>query len=188
MVHAGNTTVHISCHAVGELISCYFILKPFTVMPVHGEYRNLVANVQFARHTGIAEQSTIIDEDGTVIDLLDGTAAVVGQLHLGFVYIDGSPVGEIIAADLKGPRILGEEGFISIIVLVEAGTGHVVVGPEIHAKGFAQDDRVFSEAKPCIAKVLEEAVQNGASNQHPLSQSVRRVVGRWVNTRYCCRR
>lgn len=185
VVHKGNAKVHVSGHAAaGELIYCYNILKPRNVMPVHGEYRHLVANAKLARDTGVAEENTIIAEGGTVIDLLDGTATVVGQLDLGFVYVDGSSVGEITDADLKDRRILGEEGFISIIVVVEAGTGRVVVGPEIHAKGFAEDDRVFDEVTPRIAKALEEAVQNGASDQHALSQAVRRVVGRWVNTSY----
>ncbi|NRD09846.1 ribonuclease J [Rathayibacter agropyri] len=185
VVHKGNAKVHVSGHAAaGELIYCYNILKPRNVIPVHGEYRHLVANAKLARDTGVAEENTIIAEDGTVIDLLDGTATVVGQLDLGFVYVDGSSVGEITDADLKDRRILGEEGFISIIVVVEAGTGRVVVGPEIHAKGFAEDDRVFDEVKPRIAKALEEAVQNGVSDQHALSQAVRRVVGRWVNTSY----
>ncbi|MHC2186660.1 ribonuclease J [Rathayibacter agropyri] len=185
VVHKGNAKVHVSGHAAaGELIYCYNILKPRNVIPVHGEYRHLVANAKLARDTGVAEENTIIAEDGTVIDLLDGTATVVGQLDLGFVYVDGSSVGEITDADLKDRRILGEEGFISIIVVVEAGTGRVVVGPEIHAKGFAEDDRVFDEVKPRIAKALEEAVQNGVSDQHALSQAVRRVVGRWVNSSY----
>ncbi|MWV49515.1 RNase J family beta-CASP ribonuclease [Rathayibacter sp. VKM Ac-2803] len=185
VVHKGNAKVHVSGHAAaGELIYCYNILKPRHVMPVHGEYRHLVANARLARDTGIPEENTIIAEDGTVIDLVDGTVQVVGRLDLGFVYVDGSSVGEITDADLKDRRILGEEGFISIIVVVEAGTGRIVVGPEIHAKGFAEDDRVFDEVKPRIAKALEEAVQSGVSDPHALSQSVRRVVGRWVNTSY----
>jgi ribonuclease J len=185
VVHKGNAKVHVSGHAAaGELIYCYNILKPLNVMPVHGEYRHLVANAKLARDTGIPEENTIIAEDGTVIDLLDGKVSVVGQLDLGFVYVDGSTVGEITDADLKDRRILSEEGFISIIVVVEAGTGRIVVGPEIHAKGFAEDDRVFDEVKPRIAKALEEAVQSGVNDQHALSQTIRRVVGRWVNTRY----
>ncbi|MBF4463567.1 MULTISPECIES: ribonuclease J [unclassified Rathayibacter] len=185
VVHKGNAKVHVSGHAAaGELIYCYNIVQPRAVMPVHGEYRHLVANARLARDTGIPEENTIIAEDGTVVDLLDGVATVVGQLDLGFVYVDGSSVGEITDADLKDRRILGEEGFISIIVVVEAGTGRVVVGPEIHAKGFAEDDRVFDEVKPRIAKALEDAVQSGVTDQHALSQAVRRVVGRWVNTSY----
>ncbi|HEV7564715.1 MAG TPA: ribonuclease J [Microbacteriaceae bacterium] len=185
VVHKGNAKVHVSGHAsAGELLYCYNILKPKNVMPVHGEYRHLVANARLAMDTGVPEENTILAEDGTVIDLKDGVARVVGQLDLGFVYVDGSSVGEITDADLKDRRILGEEGFISIIVVVEATSGRIITGPEIHAKGFAEDDAVFDTVKPKIAAALAEAAHNGVRDPHALSQVVRRTVGRWVNTSY----
>lgn len=185
VVHKGNAKVHVSGHAAaGELLYCYNIIKPKNVLPVHGEYRHLVANAKLAIDTGIPEENTILAEDGTVIDLKDGEARVVGQLDLGFVYVDGSSVGEITDADLKDRRILGEEGFISIIVVVEAQTGKVIVGPEIHAKGFAEDDKVFDGVKPKIEQALADAARNGVRDPHALSQIVRRTVGRWVNTSY----
>jgi ribonuclease J len=185
VVHKGNAKVHVSGHAAaGELLYCYNILKPRNVMPVHGEYRHLVANAKLAMDTGVPERNTILAEDGTVVDLRDGVARVVGQLDLGFVYVDGSSVGEITDADLKDRRILGEEGFISIIVVVEAATGRIVTGPEIHARGFAEDDAVFDDVKPKIAAALADAAQNGVRDSHALSQVVRRTVGRWVNTSY----
>ncbi|UAJ78172.1 ribonuclease J [Leifsonia sp. ZF2019] len=185
VVHKGNAKVHVSGHAAaGELLYCYNILKPRNVMPVHGEYRHLVANAKLAIDTGVPEKNAILAEDGTVVDLRDGVARVVGQLDLGFVYVDGSSVGEITDADLKDRRILGEEGFISIIVVVEAATGRIVTGPEIHARGFAEDDAVFDTVKPKIAAALAEAAGNGVRDSHALSQVVRRTVGRWVNTSY----
>jgi ribonuclease J len=185
VVHKGNAKVHVSGHAAaGELLYCYNILKPRNVMPVHGEYRHLVANARLAIDTGVPEENTIIAEDGSVIDLRDGVARIVGQLDLGFVYVDGSSVGEITDADLKDRRILGEEGFISIIVVVEAASGTIVTGPEIHARGFAEDDAVFDDVKPKIAAALADAAHNGVRDSHALSQVVRRTVGRWVNTSY----
>ncbi|MGH1526264.1 ribonuclease J [Leifsonia sp. L25] len=185
VVHKGNAKVHVSGHAAaGELLYCYNILKPRNVMPVHGEYRHLVANARLAMDTGVPEENTILAEDGTVVDLRDGVARVVGQLDLGFVYVDGSSVGEITDADLKDRRILGEEGFISIIVVVEAASGRIVTGPEIHARGFAEDDAVFDAVKPKIAAALADAAHNGVRDSHALSQVVRRTVGRWVNTSY----
>ncbi|SMQ63793.1 ribonuclease J [Agreia sp. VKM Ac-1783] len=185
VVHKGNAKVHVSGHAAaGELLYCYNILKPKNVLPVHGEQRHLVANAKLAQQTGVPEENTIIAEDGTVIDLKDGVASVVGQYDLGFVYVDGSSVGEITDADLKDRRILGEEGFISIIVVIEAQTGRVVVGPEIHAKGFAEDESVFDDVKPKIVAALAEASKNGMHDQHAMQQVVRRTVGRWVNTSY----
>ena len=184
VVHKGNAKVHVSGHAAaGELLYCYNILKPKNVLPIHGEYRHLFANAKLAQDTGIPEQNTFIGENGTVYDLRDGEVRVAGQLDLGFVYVDGTTVGEITDADLKDRRILGEEGFISVIVVVDASTGRIIVGPEIHARGFAEDDAVFEEVKPKISAALLEAAQNGVRDQHALQQIVRRTVGTWVNRR-----
>ncbi|APZ34854.1 RNase J family beta-CASP ribonuclease [Microbacterium aurum] len=184
VVHKGNAKVHVSGHAAaGELLYCYNILQPRNVMPVHGEYRHLIANAKLAQDTGIPAENTIIAENGTVVDLQGGVAKVVGQLDLGFVYVDGSTVGEITDADLKDRRILSEEGFISVIVVVDAATGRIITGPEIHARGFAEDDSVFDDVEPKIAAALTEAAQSGVRDTHALSQVVRRTIGRWVNQR-----
>jgi ribonuclease J len=185
VVHKGNAKVHVSGHAAaGELLYCYNILRPTYVMPVHGEYRHLTANARLAIETGIPEENTVLADNGTVVDMRDGVVRTVGQLDLGFVYVDGATVGEVTDADLKDRRILSEEGFISIIVVVDAATGRIIVGPEIHAKGFAEDDAVFDEVKPAIAAALADAARNGVRDTHALSQAVRRVVGQWVNKGY----
>ncbi|REJ06087.1 ribonuclease J [Microbacterium bovistercoris] len=182
VVHKANARVHVSGHAAaGELLYCYNILKPRNVLPVHGEYRHLMANAKLAQDTGIAEERTLIASNGTVIDLKDGVARVAGQLDLGFVYVDGSTVGEITDADLKDRRILGEEGFVSVIVVVDAATGRIISGPEIHARGIAEDDAVFDDVAPKIVAALKEASGNGVRDTHALSQVVRRTIGRWVN-------
>jgi ribonuclease J len=185
VVHKGNAKVHVSGHAAaGELLYCYNIVKPKNVMPVHGEYRHLTANATLAIETGVPEQNTIIGENGTVVDLKNGVARVVGQLDVGFVYVDGSTVGEITDADLKDRRILAEEGFISVFVAIDTQTGRVVVGPEIQARGFAEDESVFDDVKPQVVKALQDAAQNGTRDTHGFSQVIRRTVGRWVNTQH----
>ncbi|MBX9470564.1 ribonuclease J [Microcella sp.] len=185
VVHKGTSRVHVSGHAsAGELLYFYNVLHPTNVMPVHGEQRHLVANAELAIATGVPEKNVIVGENGTVVDLRDGVATVVGQLDIGFVYVDGSTVGEITDADLKDRRILAEEGFISIFVAMDAQTGKVVVGPEIHARGFAPDEAIFDDVKPQIVKALAEAAANGTRDSHAFSQVVRRVVGRWVNTQH----
>ena len=185
VVHKGTAKIHVSGHAsAGELLYTYNILKPKNAMPVHGETRHLIANGKLAAQTGVPEQNIILADDGTVVDLADGKARVVGAVECGFVYVDGSSVGEITDTDLKDRRILGEEGFISVITVVNRSTGTIVSGPEIHARGFAEDDAVFDEIKPKISKALEEAVtSNRDHTAYQLQQVVRRVVGTWVNRR-----
>ncbi|AZS36462.1 Ribonuclease J [Microbacterium lemovicicum] len=182
VVHKANAKVHVSGHAAaGELLYCYNILTPRNVLPIHGEFRHLMANARLAQDSGVPAERTILGENGTVIDLADGVATVTGQLDIGFVYVDGSTVGEITDADLKDRRTLGEEGFISVIVVVDSATGKIITGPEIHARGFAEDDAVFNAVKPKIAAALAEAANSGVRDTHALSQVVRRTIGRWVN-------
>lgn len=185
VVHKGNAKVHVSGHAAaGELLYCYNIVKPRSVMPVHGEARHLRANASIAIESGVPKENVVVGENGTVVDLVDGVAQAVGQLDIGFVYVDGSTVGEITEADLKDRRILAEEGFISIFIALDVQTGKIIVGPEIHARGFAPDDAVFNDVRPDIVKALEEAAKQGTRDINSYQQVVRRTIGRWVNTQH----
>jgi ribonuclease J len=81
VVHKGNAKVHVSGHAAaGELLYCYNILQPKNVMPVHGEYRHLIANAELAKQTGVPAERVLITEDGWVIDLENHVAKVVGSV------------------------------------------------------------------------------------------------------------
>lgn len=180
VVHKGNSLVHVSGHAsAGELLYCYNIVKPRNVMPVHGEIRHMRANADLARATGV--QNVVLAEDGVVVDLIDGVAKIVGKVEVGYVFVDGTTIGDISEASMKDRRILGEEGFLSVIVVVDSVTGKVVSGPEIHARGFAEDETTFADIRQPIIDAINEAVADGATDSYQLQQTVRRVVGRWVN-------
>src|SRR5581483_9012072 len=96
VVHQGNAKVHVSGHApAGELLFLYNAIRPSNVMPVHGEWRHLRANAALAVKTGVPEDSVVLAEDGVVVDLVDGHAAVTGRVEVGRVYVDGLAVGDI---------------------------------------------------------------------------------------------
>ncbi len=182
VVHQANSLVHVSGHAAsGELLYCYNIVKPRNVMPVHGEWRHLRANAELARRTGVPDDRIVLAGDGVVVDLVDGVASIVGAVACGFVFVDGSSVGGVTEASLKDRRVLGEEGFISIFVAVDAVDGKVVAGPEIHARGFAEDDSVFDPVLPMVKAELEDALRSGVTDTRQLAQQMRRVVGKWVS-------
>jgi len=184
VVHSGNAKVHVSGHAsAGELLYCYNILRPRNVMPVHGEVRHLIANGALAVKSGVPADRVVLAEDGVVVDLVDGRAQVVGAVPCGYVYVDGSSVGELTEAELKDRRILGDEGFVSIFAVVSSGDGKVLAGPQIHARGVAEQDDVFDEILPVLIEALEEAVRAGATDTHQLQQVMRRVVGRWASNK-----
>jgi ribonuclease J len=180
VVHKGNALVHVSGHAsAGELLYCYNIVKPRNVLPVHGEIRHMLANAALARATGV--ENVVIAEDGVVVDLVDGVAAVAGKVDCGYVFVDGSSVGDITESDLKDRLILGEEGFISVIVVVDSVSGKVSAGPEIHARGNALDGSNFDDVKQPIIDALDRAIAEGNTDSYQLQQTVRRVIGRWVS-------
>ena len=185
VVHKANAMVHVSGHAAaGELLYCYNIVKPKYVMPVHGEWRHLKANAELAIEAGVPRENTFIIENGIVVDLVDHQAEVSGSVPCGFVYVDGQSIGDITESSLKDRRILGEEGFISVIVVIESQTGKIVAGPDIHARGFNEDEALFDEVKGQIEKALTAAVAEGVNGTHQLSQVVRRTIGGWVGQKH----
>ncbi|MCV2396139.1 ribonuclease J [Actinotalea sp. M2MS4P-6] len=184
VIHQGNARVHVSGHAAaGELTYCYNILRPANVLPVHGEVRHLVANGAVARRTGIPAERVLLAEDGVVVDLRDHVAKVVGAVPCGYVYVDGASVGELTDVELKDRRILGEEGFISVFVVMDSATGKVIAGPQVHARGVAEEDEVFEAILPDVVRALEDAAEGGAFDPHQLQQVMRRVVGRFASNR-----
>ena len=183
VVHKANAMVHVSGHAAaGELLYCYNIVKPKYVMPVHGEWRHLTANAEIAISAGVPREHALIIENGVVVDLINHEASVVGSVPCGFVYVDGQSIGDITESSLKDRRILGEEGFISCVVVIESQSGKIIAGPDIHARGFAEDEALFDEVKLKIEKALARAVSEGINGTHQLSQIVRKTIGEWVGT------
>nr|WP_275578562.1 ribonuclease J [Yimella sp. NH-Cas1] len=181
VVHKGNALVHVSGHAsAGELLYCYNIVKPKNVMPIHGEWRHLVANGDLAVATGVPERNVLLAEDGVVVDLVDGQASITGVVPCGYVYVDGSLVGATDETMLKDRRILRDEGFVTIIVVRDSSTGQIVAGPDIRTRGFAEDTDVFDKVVPKIEDALEEARRKGVNDSHQLQQVIRRAVGGFV--------
>lgn len=181
VVHKGNALVHVSGHAAaGELLYCYNIVKPKNVMPIHGEWRHMKANAELAIQTGVNRNNAVVVENGMVVDLIEGRAQVAGAVPCGFVYVDSQSIGEITESTLKDRRILGEEGFISVVVVIDSQKGTIVAGPDIHARGFNEDPAMFDDVKNRIEKALAAAVAQGTNGTHQLSQVVRKTIGNWV--------
>ena len=185
VVHKANAFVHVSGHAAaGELLYCYNIVKPKYAMPIHGEWRHLKANAELAIASGVPRKNAFIAENGIVVDLVNHEAEIAGAIPVGFVYVDGQSIGDITEDSLKDRRILGEEGFISVIVVIDSQSGKIVAGPDIHARGFNEDVALFDEVRGDIEKALTRAVADGNNGTHQLTQVVRRTIGSWVGQKH----
>jgi ribonuclease J len=185
VVHKASALVHVSGHApAGELLYVLNLTRPGNFMPVHGEWRHLRAHARLAALSGVPDGNIVIAEDGVVVDLVRGQAKITGAVPCGYVYVDGLTVGEVTESQLKDRRILGEEGFISVVIVVDSSSGKMVAGPEIHARGAGIDDGAFGDVLPRIEEALARAAADGVSDAHQMRQLVRRIVGKWVSDNY----
>ncbi|MEV0683540.1 ribonuclease J [Nocardia sp. NPDC050378] len=180
-----SAKVHVSGHAsAGELLYLYNAVRPTNAMPVHGEWRHLRANAALAVATGVPEERVVLAEDGVVVDLVDGIASIVGRVPVGHVYVDGLSVGDVGESTLSDRLVLGEGGFISIAIVIDATTGKAVSTPEINGRGFSDDPTALDGANELVEAELLRLAGEGITDTHRIAQGVRRVVGRWVADTY----
>ncbi|HEX3751427.1 MAG TPA: ribonuclease J [Streptosporangiaceae bacterium] len=185
VIHKGGSLVHVSGHAnAGELLFVLNVTKPGNFLPVHGEWRHLRAHARLAALSGVPEGNIVIADDGVVVDLVDGQARITGAVPCGYVYVDGLSVGEVTDEQLKDRRILGEEGFVSVIIVLDSTTGKAVAPPELHARGSGIDEAALNEVRPKIEEALARAAADNVTDPHQIQQLVRRAVGRWVSDNY----
>ena len=125
-------------------------------------------------------KNVVLAEDGDVVDLYHGQAAVVGSVPCGYVYVDGDSVGEITDEELEKRRILGTEGFVSSFVVVDTEASEVVTGPKIFLNAVAEDESEFDKIRHQIVEQLQDAMMQGTKDTHRLQQIMRRTLGGWI--------
>ena len=126
----------------------------------------------------------ILAPNGTVVDLRQGKATVVGHVEVGMVYVDGNAVGDVGDTTLSDRLVLGEGGFISITVAIDTHTGRAMASPTISGRGFSDDPKALHAVVPLVEAELARTEADGITDPHRVAQSVRRVVGRWVGDTY----
>jgi ribonuclease J len=182
VVHKETARVHVSGHApAGELRTLLNVAKPRYLMPVHGEWRHLRAHAALAEQTGMAADRVLLAEDGVVVDLVDGKASITGSVPVGNVYVDGLNVGDVGEESLQERRILGDEGFVALTVVVEPSTGTIVRPVHLSTRGFSDDPSAFDEVLRLVEDNLKRELSDGQTDAHRLSQVIRRTVGKWVS-------
>lgn len=189
VVNRDNAAIHVSGHCnEGELLYFYNIVQPKCAMPIHGENRHLIANGLVAVKTGVDPKNVVLAEDGDIVDLYHGQAAIVGSVPCGYVYVDGTSVGEITEDELEKRRILSEEGFVSSFVVVDTDRNEVISGPKIYLNAVAEDESEFNEVRAQIVLDLENAMLSGTKDTYQLQQKMRRTLGGWIGRKLRRRR
>ncbi len=185
VVHKGNAKVHVSGHAsAGELVYCYNIVQPSHVLPVHGEARHLRANAELAISTGVDPDRVIIAANGHSIDLHDGHATLTGRVEVHNVYVDGHTVGSVTEASLTERRTLGEEGVLTVVALIDLGTGRLTEEPDVLAHGFEHDASALQPLTPILEKALAGAAERNTTDVGELEQVIARATQTWTRNTF----
>ena len=186
VVHSGIADVHATGHAQADELKTYLsIVKPEWFVPVHGEYRHLVAHAKLGIIMGVAKSNVLLCEDGDVLELSDEGLVPVARIPAGYLYVDGI-VGDVGQGVLRDRKVLAEEGVVVVIVTVDVASGKVLTGPEIITRGWVyapEAEDLLDEACEVVAAAVEKALAEGVRSPEALEKDVRRAAGRFVNER-----
>src|SRR6185436_15480136 len=142
--------VHVSGHASAEEMKLLIhLVKPRNFIPIHGELRHLNQHAAIAREVGVAAENIMVVENGTVLEFEDGAVHVAERIPGGYVYVDGSGVGDIGPSVMREREALAQDGFVVVNMLVNRAGG-LAGKPEIISRGFAfvrDSDELFSAAQ-----------------------------------------
>jgi ribonuclease J len=132
-------------------------------LPVHGEYRHLVAHRQLAASLGIGSDRTFVLEDGDILELTPTAGHVEGHLPCGHVYVDGTE--ELAHVVLRDRKLLSQDGILVVITAIDKETGRLVARPDIVSRGFVDGEEgvpLWEETKDLVVKALEETEKHSA--------------------------
>ncbi len=186
VVHSGVLDVHATGHAQADEIKTYLsIVNPDWFVPIHGEYRHMVANARLGELMGVPRDHVVLCEDGDVLELGDGGLRPVGRVPAGYLYVDGI-VGDVGQGVLRDRQKLAEEGVVVVVVTVDVQTGKVLVGPEIITRGWVyapEAEDLLDEACDTVAAAVEASLAKGVRDVEELERDVRKAAGRFVSDR-----
>jgi ribonuclease J len=181
VLHEDNAPVHVSGHGrAEELRTIIGLLRPKAVMPVHGEFRMLAAHAQLAREGGIPESGIVLAENGSVVELADGSAQIVDHVTAGMTFVDGLGVGDVHDVALRDRRRLAEDGVLIVVATVAAsnGRGSLTAPPELIARGFGEAaDPLLDELREEAERVLEELLRQDVNEIKLLQEHVHDALG-----------
>ncbi|MEA3018782.1 MAG: ribonuclease [Actinomycetota bacterium] len=184
VVHSGIARVHATGHAKKEELKTLLALaRPEFMIPVHGEYRHMVHHARLAREMGVMPENVLICADGDQLELSDDGLRKVGEVPAGYLYVDGSGVGDVGHGVLRDRRVLAEEGVVVVIVTVDAKTGDIISGPEIITRGWVYEEEaegLLEEARQVVRKAILAAEDTDFDT---IKRHARKALGSFVSDR-----
>lgn len=180
VVHGRNSHVHVSGHAAREeLLTFLNLVRPKAFVPVHGEYRHLSAHADLARAMGVRQVDVLEDGDRVIVD---GKKTMVERraVPAGYVYLDGSAVGDVQNAVLRDRSHLADEGVVVVTVGIDHDTGEVTYGPDLDSHGMMDDPTTVLEKAADAVRTAIETHKSGRTDHAELQKTVRQATGKVI--------
>ena len=176
--------VHVSGHACQEDIKLiYSLVNPKYAIPVHGEYKHLVAQAHIAEDLGIPKENIMILSSGDVLELDEESAKVTGKVQVGNVFVDGSGVGDVGNIVLRDRQKLAEDGIIIVVLTLESGSGQVLAGPDIVSRGFVyvrNSESLMDEANAVLQATMERIMDKNITDWGKIKTEIKDDLGDFV--------
>ncbi|MBR3396497.1 MAG: ribonuclease J [Lachnospiraceae bacterium] len=175
---------HVSGHARQEEIKLiYSLVKPKYAIPVHGEYRHLLAHAKLASEMGIPKEDIFILRSGDVLELDQEFASVVDQVQTGAVMVDGLGIGDVGNVVIKDRHKLSEDGIIIVALTIESGSGMLIAGPEIVSRGFVyvrESEDLIEQAKAIALEAAEQNLNRKVKDWNKMRNDIKDRLGGFV--------
>lgn len=176
--------VHVSGHACQEDIKLiYSLVKPKYSIPVHGEYRHLIAQKNIAESLGIDKDNIFVIKTGDVLELNQDGAKVTGKVETGEVMVDGLGVGDVGNIVLRDRQRLSEDGILIVVMTLEKHGNQLLAGPDIVSRGFVyvrESEDLMEEARLVVEDALDECLRRNISDWGKLKSSIKDALGSFV--------
>lgn len=180
VIYDPKANVHVSGHASQEEMKLLIsLVRPKFFVPIHGELRHLRSHGELAQHIGIPKDNIAVVENGTILEFSKDTMTIGERIPGGYVFVDGTGVGDVGPAVLRDREALGRDGFVTIVGLISSQTGQFIQGPEVISRGFvylAQADELMGSIRNLTEQIV---AQNTNGNR---AQQVQNAVGKMLYT------
>ena len=176
--------VHVSGHACKEDIKLlYSLVNPKYCIPVHGEYKHLIAQAKIAEELGYDKEDIILLSSGDVLELDEESAKVTGKVQVGNIMVDGLGVGDVGNIVIRDRQRLAEDGIIIVVMTLEAGSGQVLAGPDIVSRGFVyvrNSESLMDEAQMVLNETMNYCMDHNITDWGKIKTEVKDALGDFV--------
>ena len=176
--------VHVSGHACKEDIKLiYSLVNPKYSIPVHGEYKHLVAQAKIAEELGYDKDHIKILSSGDVLEIDENGAQITGRVQVGNIFVDGLGVGDVGNIVLRDRQRLAEDGIIVVVLTMESGSGQILAGPDIVSRGFVyvrNSESLMDEAKSVLNATMDYCMERNITDWSKIKNEIKDSLGDFV--------